>query len=107
MRAAEFLPDVNRVLERRGEPAYRLEQTYSALTRSLIRDWEEATNLPREFRAALAEVAPAAVLELRRVLRATDRTRKYLFYTRDGHAIETVVIPERGRPRRSCRAKSP
>jgi 23S rRNA (adenine2503-C2)-methyltransferase len=97
MRAAEFLPDVRRVLERRCEPAYRLEQIYLALTRSLIRDWEEATNLPKELRAALETEAPAAVLELRRVSRATDGTRKYLFYTRDGHAIETVMIPERGR----------
>jgi 23S rRNA (adenine2503-C2)-methyltransferase len=97
MRALEFLPDVQRVLERRGEPAYRLEQAYSALTRSLIRDWEEATNLPKALRAALAEEAPAVVLELRGVSRATDGTRKYLFHTRGGHAIETVMIPERGR----------
>src|SRR5919199_1350127 len=97
MRAAEFLPDVRRVLERRGEPAYRLEQIYLALTRSLIRDWEEATNLPKELQAALETEAPAAVLELRRVSRATDGTRKYLFYTLEGHAIETVMIPERGR----------
>jgi 23S rRNA (adenine2503-C2)-methyltransferase len=97
MRAAEFLPDVNEVLEKRGEPAYRLEQAYSALTCSLVRDWEELTSLPKELRAALAEGAPATVLELRRVSRATDGTRKYLFYTRDGHRIETVMIPEKGR----------
>ena len=97
MRAAKYLPDVRRILEERGEPAYRLEQAYLALTRSLIRDWEEATNLPRGLRAALSEGVPAASLELRRVSRATDGTRKYLFLTRDGHAIETVMIPERGR----------
>ncbi len=61
MRAAEFLPDVNKVLERRGEPAYRLEQAYWALIGSLVRDWEEATNLPKGLRAALAEEAPAAL----------------------------------------------
>jgi 23S rRNA (adenine2503-C2)-methyltransferase len=97
MRAAEFLPDVNKVLERRGEPAHRLEQAYCALTGSLIRDWEEATNLPRKLRTTLAGEAPAAVLELRRISRATDGTRKYLFYTREGHRIETVMIPEKGR----------
>jgi hypothetical protein len=43
MRAAEFLPDVQKVLEERGEPDYSLEQAYSALTRSRIRDREEAT----------------------------------------------------------------
>jgi 23S rRNA (adenine2503-C2)-methyltransferase len=97
MRATEFLPDVQRVLEKRGEPAYRLEQAYSALTRSLVRDWEEATSLPKGLRAALAEGAPAAALELRGVSRATDGTRKYLFHTGEGHAIETVMIPEKGR----------
>jgi 23S rRNA (adenine2503-C2)-methyltransferase len=97
MRAAKYLPDIRGILEERGEPAYRLEQAYLALTRSLIRDWEEATNLPRGLRATLSEGAPAASLELRRVSRATDGTRKYLFLTRDGHAIETVMIPERGR----------
>ncbi|HEX2181559.1 MAG TPA: hypothetical protein VHH10_04680, partial [Rubrobacteraceae bacterium] len=97
MRAASYLPDVRELLEARGEPAYRLEQAYLALTRSLVRDWEEATNLPKGLRAALSEGAPAATLELRRVSRATDGTRKYLFLTRDGHAIETVMIPERGR----------
>src|SRR5215203_4339973 len=97
MRAAQFLPDVRQVIEERGEPAYRLEQSYLSLTRSLVRDWEEATNLPKELRTALSEGAPAATLELRRLSRATDGTRKYLFYTHDKHAIETVMIPEKGR----------
>ncbi len=97
MRAAEFLPDVSRVIDGRGEPDYRIEQAYRALTRSLVRDWEEATNLPEGLRAALVAEAPAAVLELRRVSLATDGTRKYLFLTRDGHRIETVMIPEKKR----------
>src|SRR5918993_5562174 len=97
MDVAQLLPDVRRVLEREGEPAYRLEQAYIALTGSLVRDWEEATSLPRGLRGALNEEAPAAVLDLRRTWRAEDGTRKYLFYTSDGHAIETVMIPERGR----------
>src|SRR3712207_44174 len=97
MRAAIYLTDVQRVLDERGELAYRLEQAYLALTRSLVRDWEEATDLPKGLRAALSEGAPAAALELRRVSRATDGTRKYLFLTRDGYAIETVMIPERSR----------
>ncbi len=97
MRSQLFLPDVQKLLEERGEPAYRLEQAYLALTRSLVRDWEEATNLPKGLRDALSESAPAAVLELGRVSRATDGTRKYLFHTHDRHAIETVMIPEKGR----------
>jgi 23S rRNA (adenine2503-C2)-methyltransferase len=97
MNAAQFIPEVHRVLERDGEPSYRLGQAYAAITGSLVRDWEEATSLPRGLRGALNEEAPAAVLDLRRIWRATDGTRKYLFYTHDGHAIETVMIPEKGR----------
>ncbi len=97
MKALEFLPDVQNVLEERGEPAYRLKQIYSALTVSLIRDWDEATSLPKSLRESLAAEIPAATLTLERTFEATDGTRKYLFYTHDGHAIETVMIPEKGR----------
>jgi adenine C2-methylase RlmN of 23S rRNA A2503 and tRNA A37 len=97
MNAAEFLPDVRAVLEERNEPSYRIRQIYKALTGSLVRDWREATNLPRGLQAALSEGAPAAALALERVSQATDGTRKYLFHTRDGHAIETVMIPEKAR----------
>jgi 23S rRNA (adenine2503-C2)-methyltransferase len=97
MRATEFLPDVQGALEERGEPAYRLKQVYSALTNSLVRDWDEATSLPKNLRAALSEEIPAASLGLETISRAADGTRKYLFRTHEGHAIETVMIPEKGR----------
>ncbi|MGI8538972.1 MAG: 23S rRNA (adenine(2503)-C(2))-methyltransferase RlmN [Rubrobacteraceae bacterium] len=97
MREAEFLPEVHKVLEERGEPAYRLKQAYAALATSLARDWDEATNLPKTLREELSEKAPAAVMNLSRVSKASDGTRKYLFHTHDGHAIETVMIPEKDR----------
>ncbi len=97
MKSEEFIPEVEKVLEERGEPAYRLKQAYAALCNGLARDWEEATTLPKALRAALGEQAPAAVLQLTRTSRATDGTRKYLFETHDGHLIETVMIFERDR----------
>lgn len=97
MDVAGFLPEVRKAMEERGEPGYRLGQAYAALVVSFVRNWEEATSLPKELRGALNEEAPAAVLDLRNASRATDGTRKYLFYTHDGHAIETVMIPEKGR----------
>lgn len=97
MKVEEFLPEVKEVLDERGEPAFRLGQAYRALTVGLARDWEEATDLPKGLRTALNETAPATVLSLKGVARATDGTRKYLFETRDGHSIETVMIPENGR----------
>ena len=97
MKAREFILDVERILKSRAEPAYRLEQAYVALCAGLIRDWEEATVLPKNLRATLSAEAPAATLELTRLSRATDGTRKYLFKTHDAHLIETVMIPEKDR----------
>src|SRR5919107_961335 len=97
MNAAEFLPDVRAVLDERNEPPYRMRQVYRALVGSVVRDWKEATDLPKELRGELFEETPASALALERGLRATDGTRKYLFYTRDGHAIEAVMIPEKDR----------
>ncbi len=97
MRASEFIPDVERVLKDRGEPAYRLGQAYNALCNGLVWDWGEATTLPKGLRAALSEGAPAATLELLNTARATDGTRKYLFKTHDNHLVETVMIPEKNR----------
>ena len=101
MMAQEFLPEVREALEARGEPAYRLRQAYEALTRSLVRGWDEATSLPASLREALSAEAPAASLELLRLARSADGTRKYLFRTADGHLIETVMIPE-GERRTVC-----
>src|SRR5919107_797104 len=67
MNAAEFLPDVWAVLDERNEPPYRMRQIYRALTGSLVRDWKEATNLPKELQVALSEEAPAAALTLERI----------------------------------------
>src|SRR5215211_2315288 len=39
MNVAEFLPDVQKVLDERNEPSYRIRQIYRALTGSLVRDW--------------------------------------------------------------------
>src|SRR4028118_1562876 len=97
MRAAEFLPEVEKTLEERGEPGYRLAHASAAFTVGLFGDGEEAPSLPKDLREALNAAAPAAVLDLRNASRATDGTRKYLFHTHDGHAIETVMIPEKGR----------
>lgn len=97
MLARELLPEVQEVLETRREPPYRLSQAYRALCVSFVRDWEECTVLPKGLRDELNEKAPAATLELLRIARSKDGTRKYLFQTRDGHRIETVMIPEKDR----------
>jgi 23S rRNA (adenine2503-C2)-methyltransferase len=79
---------------------------WAAFTGGQIADWlykkhvtgvDEMTNLSKTVRAQLREkceiggVAPVAVQT------SGDGTRKYLFPTRGGQAVETVMIPEAGR----------
>ncbi len=76
-----------------GQPPYRATQVYQALTRSLVTDFADVGVLPRALRAALAERCEP--LTLRPVeTRATpaDDARKTLFETRDGLAVEAVLM---------------
>ena len=84
-------------VEALGEPAYRGRQIFSALQRRRLRAFEEMTDLPKEFRKALAEVAVASTLAVESRYVAEDGTRRYLMKTHDGLPVETVFIPEERR----------
>jgi 23S rRNA (adenine2503-C2)-methyltransferase len=55
------------------------------------------TDLPKPFRARLAEGATASTLAVESRYVAQDGTRRYLLKTRDGLPVETVFIPEERR----------
>src|ERR1043166_1713624 len=80
-----------------GEPAYRGRQIFAALHRRRLRSFEEMTDLPKEFRARLAERATASTLKVESRYVAADGTRRYLLKTHDGLPVETVFIPEERR----------
>ena len=80
-----------------GEPAYRGRQLFGALYRRRLRSFEEMTDLPKSFRATLAERATASTLTLESRYISEDGTRRYLMKTHDGLPVETVFIPEERR----------
>ena len=80
-----------------GEPAYRGRQLFGALQRRRLRTFDEMTDLPKPFRARLAEEATASTLTVESRYVAEDGTRRYLLKTRDGLPVETVFIPEERR----------
>src|SRR5688500_16045694 len=81
-------------VEGMGEPAYRGRQLFGALQRRRLRAFGEMTDLPKDFRARLAETATASTLAVESRYTASDGTRRYLMKTRDGLPVETVFIPE-------------
>ena len=91
-----MLPEeLEREMQRLGEPKYRASQLFDWLSRG-VRDYDEMTNLSRELREKLKAAWP---LHRPRVLSKqvsqTDGTIKYLWELYDGNAVETVVMSYR------------
>lgn len=84
-------------VESLGEPAYRGRQIFAALQHRRLRSFEEMTDLPKELRAHLNEVARASALKIESRYISADGTRRYLMKTHDNLPVETVFIPEEHR----------
>jgi 23S rRNA (adenine2503-C2)-methyltransferase len=77
-----------------GEPAYRGGQVVRRLWHTPVATFEEMTELPTAFRAALDAAFAIPRLEIASRQKSTDGTEKFLFRLHDGQHIETVSIPE-------------
>ena len=81
--------------EAHGVPAYRGSQAARHLWGSVpAATFEAMTDLPKAFRALLAEHFEIPRLALAAEQQSSDGTRKFLFTMHDGQAIETVAIPD-------------
>jgi 23S rRNA (adenine2503-C2)-methyltransferase len=90
-------PELVSFLETLGEPAYRGRQLFAALQHRRLRSFDQITDLPKELRARLNDVAHAATLKVESQYLSSDGTRRYLMKTEDGLPVETVFIPEERR----------
>src|SRR5690242_20900460 len=87
-------PELVAFVETMGEPAYRGRQIFGALQHRRLRSFDEMTDLPKDLRARLNEVARASTLTVESRYLSDDGTRRYLMKTHDGFPVETVFIPE-------------
>jgi len=90
-------PELASFMETLSEPAYRGRQLFAALQHRRLRSFDEITDLPKDLRARLSEVAQAATLKVESQYLSNDGTRRYLMKTHDGLPVETVFIPEERR----------
>ena len=75
----------------------RLGQLWQWIYEKGVRDFEQMTNLSKDYRAFLAEHFVIAIPEVVSKQVSTDGTRKYLVRIAGGHEVETVYIPESDR----------
>jgi 23S rRNA (adenine2503-C2)-methyltransferase len=88
-------PETERWCERQGLPAYRGRQIRQWLFKKGASSFDDMTSLPKPLREELARLATVDRLEREKTLTSRDGTEKTLFRLRDGHCIESVLIPER------------
>ena len=79
-----------------GQPSFRAQQLTEWLYQRHASSYDEMTNLPAAFRAALSERFPLTTPEIVNRQVSRDGTRKYLIEFDDGIRVETVAIPSRG-----------
>jgi 23S rRNA (adenine2503-C2)-methyltransferase len=77
-----------------GWPRFRGEQVWRWVHEKGVRDFEEMSNLPKDVRAKLAEIASVGCLTIGEIQTSRDGTRKLRLVTRDGRSIESVLIPD-------------
>ena len=77
-----------------GLKGYRAGQITSWIYQHYAGSFEEMTNIAKVERDQLAAVFSITAPSLLQVERSSDGTRKFLFGLDDGHAIESVLIPD-------------
>jgi 23S rRNA (adenine2503-C2)-methyltransferase len=81
----------------RGEKPFRARQLMQWIYQRYVTDFDEMTDLSKKLREQLREGADIVLPTVQSRHASADGTRKWLFATDCGQAVETVFIPEPGR----------
>jgi 23S rRNA (adenine2503-C2)-methyltransferase len=80
-----------------GASRYRGRQLATWIYRKAAVDLDAMTDLPKEFRARLAETHEVALPEIERATPSRDGSRKLVFRLVDERRVSAVVMPDDGR----------
>lgn len=86
--------ELSALARRLGAPAFRGREIFKWIAGG-VNDFSEMSNLPKQLRDRLAEIANLRLLEIENVQISSDGTRKYLFRLSDGNYIESVFMKYR------------
>lgn len=80
-----------------GEKSYRSQQVVKWIHFHGVTDFQAMTNISKELRQKLSDIADITLPQVLFEKAATDGTHKWLIKLSDGNVIETVFIPEKTR----------
>jgi 23S rRNA (adenine2503-C2)-methyltransferase len=90
-------PALEKYFEELGEKPFRARQILQWMHQQGVDSFDGMTNLSKDMRARLKEIAAIAPPEIVTDQLAADGTRKWLLKLADGNCIEAVFIPESDR----------
>jgi len=80
-------------LENLISPKFRARQIYEWIYKKNAKNFDEMTNLPKAYRSELGEKFTIDLPQISSVQTSSDKSKKYLFALKDGHTIESVLLP--------------
>lgn len=87
--------EVAELVEKVGEPSYRVQQIMNGVYRERLRSLEQVSTLPRQFRDDLSRRGFAiGSPSIQEKFLSRDGTVRYLVAFADGESVETVWMPE-------------
>lgn len=85
--------EITNYLKEIGEPKFRAQQIHQWLWKHGATDFNEMTNLPISLRESLAKDFQILNIHPDIIQKSEDGTMKFRFVLKDGHRIESVLIP--------------
>jgi len=93
-----WIEELEGILDKLGEKKYKAKQIAKWIYNKGVSDFEQMTDLSKELRRKLAEIAYIDKLKLiKKQTSKIDQTEKFLFELSDGKKIETVLMREKER----------
>lgn len=89
------LEELEALCKNLGLEPYRARQVFQWMYQKHVSAIARMTNIPKEARKRLEDVAVISSLQHERTDSSADGSGKFLFRTHDGYGIESVLIPER------------
>ena len=89
------LAELEDFIARLGKERYRARQLMKWMYQFNVVDFDEMTNLSKEFRKNIKDLAQIGSLPIEEIQKSVDGTKKALFRLSDGHFIESVLIREK------------
>ena len=80
-------------LEREVSPKFRAKQIFQWIYQKGVEAFEQMSNLPKTLRQELAQKFDIALPKILNVEVSKDGSKKYLLGLKDGHTIESVLLP--------------